>query len=158
MPIRRADPTPTQPIRAAETCYTSRERHLRIYRGKPDTDRSSAGAIRVLVNRVRGQCIQVALGFRIAALDAVKDEGMCCPRVAGVGRGSAIGQRCFNLFVVDFWVLAIRSMVRRDVPEPVAMTLSGHKTRSVFDRYNIVSEGDLRTAARQLSSLTGTIQ
>ena len=51
---------------------------------------------------------------------------------------------------------AIRNGVRRGLAERVSMQLAGHKTRSVFDRYNIVSDGDLRGAAAKLQGLTGT--
>jgi hypothetical protein len=47
---------------------------------------------------------------------------------------------------------AVRNMVTRDgVAEHVAMKITGHETRRVFDAYAIVSPDDLREAARKMA-------
>ena len=49
----------------------------------------------------------------------------------------------------------VRNLDRAGVPRSVAMAISGHKTESVYRRYNIVSQRDLQVATAKLEAYLG---
>ena len=50
---------------------------------------------------------------------------------------------------------AVRNLERARISRSVAMKMTGHKTDSVFRRYDIVSPDDLRIAAERLDAVSG---
>jgi integrase len=67
-------------------------------------------------------------------------------------RKARVAAGCPGRIPHDFRRTAVRNLVRAGVPERVAMQLTGHKTRAIFERYNITSPNDLREAAQRLDA------
>ena len=81
--------------------------------------------------------------FRVAWESACIEAGFYEVVTDEEGNQEKVPTRLFH----DYRRTASRDMVRSGISERVAMEITGHLTRSVFDRYNIVSDQDLRDAA-----------
>jgi len=125
------------------------ELESKVIRLDPGTTKNGRGRIAPMTSRVHSllsECV-----FRKDPADYVFTRPNGNPVVDFRGTWEAvIADVKPDLLVHDMRRYAVRRMIRRGIPEKVAMMISGHRTRSVFDRYDIITESDLHEAAKKL--------
>jgi integrase len=112
--------------------------------------------------------LRASLADQLAKVHALERElGRIIPHVFPALRGPRKGERrksmswtwrhaCKRAGLSGKWKhdlrrTAVRNMVNAGISERVAMKITGHRTRATFDRYHIVSSGDLQDAARKMA-------
>lgn len=137
------------------------------------TTKNKAG--RVLPYRAHPRLAAIIDARRAVTTEVERETGRIIPwvfsRPTTKGPGASPGARVTRKALRDQWLLAraaagapgalvhdfrrtaARRYVRGQVPEKTAMQLLGMKTRSIFDRYNIVTEDDMAEALRKVAAL-----
>jgi integrase len=124
-----------------------------IIRLRPDNSKNREPRLLPLSEPIR-QVIARRLELRTLACPYVfhRFGGKPIKNLDGAWRKAREAAGCPDKLLHDCRRTAARSLIRAGVGRDVARRITGHKTDSVFSRYNVTTESDLRDAAEKLAA------
>ncbi|HXN99305.1 MAG TPA: tyrosine-type recombinase/integrase [Candidatus Acidoferrales bacterium] len=131
-----------------EVVRMQREVHDRKFPTSPWLFSHGGKRIKNFYKAWRTSCVKVGLGRNVcSSCSGEIDQSGACPQCSA----KAAKSKYVGLIPHDLRRTGVRNLIRAGVSRSVAMRISGHKTESVFNRYDITSQGDLREAAQKLT-------
>ncbi len=126
--------------------YMTREVLEVLQKQRAIRDRYQPSCEWVLFRHATGEPLK---DFRTAWEGACKRAGLWDASAGKIGKKTKKPVGRATRLVHDLRRTAVSNLVQSGTPEKVAMEISGHRTRSVFDRYHIVPPSELKKAARR---------
>jgi len=127
------------------------DRTIRLNPGETKNDEGREVTMTPAVRQLLQECIR---GKRADDFVFTRENGKAVEDFRHAWSNATIAAGVPDLLFHDLRRTAVRNMIRAGIPERVAMQISGHKTRSIFDRYNVVSQTDIHDAVTKLSQRT----
>jgi integrase len=124
----------------------------KVLRLRPEISKNKKGRVLPLNGELLGIIENAQASRRLDCNAVFHNDGARIGDFRKAWKSALITAGLGKKFVHDFRRTAVRNLTRAGNPEKISMELTGHKTRAVFDRYNIVSEADLTQATEKLYS------
>lgn len=127
-----------------------------VIRLQPQDTKSEDARVIVLTQRVRTMLESLPRGLPGTAVLPNPNTGKPWQEIRKLFYRACAKAELENLWFHDLRRSFVTRARKLGIAESVVMRMSGHKTRAVFDRYNVVNEDDLRAAAGRLSAAADT--
>ena len=131
------------------------DRTIRLNAGETKNDEAREVTLTPLLGRLLQECVR---GKQPDDSVLTRDDGKPVEDFRRAWATACQAAGCPGLLFHDLRRTAVRNMIRAGIPERVAMQISGHKTRAIFDRYNVVSQTDIQAAVTKLSQRTVRVE
>jgi integrase len=118
----------------------------------PGETKNDEGRIVVMTSRIHELLSRCVAGKASAELVFTREDGRGAGNFRRAWAKATEAAGVPGLLFHDLRRSGVRNMRRLGIPEKVAMTISGHKTRAVFERYNIVDPSDLKAAVARMET------